>query len=71
MFGCAQWARSGRFQLFSYGSTASNVAHYGAPEPPDIAANYSRLDIPVDIMAGMFAFLYLGPIPSRLWMRLY
>ena len=51
-----QWARSGRFQLFSYGSAASNHAHYGAAEPPDIAANYNRLDIPVDIMAGTFTF---------------
>ena len=67
--GCAQWARTGKFQLFSYGSTASNVAHYGAAEPPDIAANYSRLDIPVDIMAGtpapLVSWCYNFPDPQR------
>lgn len=47
-----QWARSGRFQLYDFGSAAANRAHYGSAEPPDIAANYGRLDIPVDIMAG-------------------
>ena len=66
LYDFTQWARSGRFRLFSYGSTASNVAHYGAPEPPDIAANYSRLDIPVDIMAGVSALSSLLPRPTIL-----
>ncbi len=50
-----QWARSGRFQLYDFGSAAANRAHYGSAEPPDIAANYGRLDIPVDIMAGPYS----------------
>ncbi|EIE26467.1 hypothetical protein COCSUDRAFT_39557 [Coccomyxa subellipsoidea C-169] len=45
-------SQSGRFQLYDFGSAAANRAHYGSAEPPDIAANYGRLDIPVDIMAG-------------------
>ena len=47
-----QWSRTGKFSLYSYGSSAANIAHYGTPEPPDIAGSYGRLDIPVDIMAG-------------------
>ncbi|KAK9840957.1 hypothetical protein WJX81_002471 [Elliptochloris bilobata] len=47
-----QWAQSGRFQLYDYGGSAANRAHYGVPLPPDIAGNYKLLDIPVDIMAG-------------------
>lgn len=49
---CAQWSQSGKFQLYDYGSSAANRAHYGVPAPPDIAGNYKLLDIPVDIMAG-------------------
>lgn len=48
----AQWSQSGKFQLYDYGSSAANRAHYGVPAPPDIAGNYKLLDIPVDIMAG-------------------
>lgn len=47
-----QWIRAKRFQLFNYGSRALNLAAYGQPTPPDIADNYWRLDIPVDIAAG-------------------
>ena len=48
-----QWVRSGKFRLYNYGSAAANMDHYwGEPEPPDIAANYSLIDCPVDIMAG-------------------
>ncbi len=50
----AQWSQSGKFQLFDYGSPAANRAHYGHPEPPDIAGSYRLLDFPVDIMAGAF-----------------
>ena len=48
----AQWAQSGRFQLYDYGSGATNRAHYGAAAPLDVAGNYRLLDFPVDIMAG-------------------
>ena len=48
----AQWSQSGKFQLYDYGSSAANRAHYGVPAPPDIAGNYKLLNIPVDIMAG-------------------
>jgi len=44
--------RSGRFLLYDYGSPAANYARYGHPTPPDVAAEYWRLDIPVDIVAG-------------------
>jgi hypothetical protein len=44
--------RSGRFRLFDYGSRPANLARYGQPAPPDIAAEYWRLDVPVDICAG-------------------
>ena len=44
--------RSGRFQLFDYGSRAANLAHYGRSTPPDVAAEYWRLDVPVDVAAG-------------------
>ncbi|KAI8465067.1 MAG: Alpha/Beta hydrolase protein [Monoraphidium minutum] len=43
---------TGRFRLYDYGSQAANLAHYGHPTPPDIASEYWRLDIPVDICAG-------------------
>ena len=48
----AQLVRSGRFQLFDYGSPAANAAHYGRAAPPDLGAEYWRLDMPVDIAAG-------------------
>jgi hypothetical protein len=48
----AQWAQSGRFQLYDYGSGATNRAHYGSAAPLDVAGNYRLLDFPVDIMAG-------------------
>jgi len=48
----AQWAQSGRFQLYDYGSGATNRAHYGSAVPLDVAGNYRLLDFPVDIMAG-------------------
>jgi pimeloyl-ACP methyl ester carboxylesterase len=44
--------RSKRFQLNDYGSRAANAAHYGLPFPPDIADEYWRIDIPVDLCAG-------------------
>ena len=48
----AQWAQSGRFQLYDYGSGATNRAHYGSAVPLNVAGNYRLLDFPVDIMAG-------------------
>ena len=47
-----QLHRSGRFMLFDYGSRAANLARYGRPTPPDVAAEYWRLDVPVDVAAG-------------------
>jgi len=49
-----QWIRSGRFQLYDYGGPAGagNLARYAARTPPDIAAQYHLLDVPVDIVAG-------------------
>jgi hypothetical protein len=41
-----------RFQLYDYASRAANTAHYGTPTPPDLGAEYWRLDIPVDIIGG-------------------
>ncbi|KAI8469058.1 MAG: hypothetical protein J3K34DRAFT_424964 [Monoraphidium minutum] len=47
-----QLFHGGRFTLFDYGSAAANLARYGRATPPDIASEYWRLDIPVDICAG-------------------
>jgi pimeloyl-ACP methyl ester carboxylesterase len=47
-----QLHRSRRFLLYDYGSPAANAARYGHRAPPDVAAEYWRLDIPVDICAG-------------------
>ena len=45
--------RSGRFQLYDYGSPAANAARYGADAPPDVAALYPLLaGLPVDLVAG-------------------
>ena len=69
----AQWARSGRFRLFNHGSAAANRAHYGSAEPPDIAGDYGRLDIPVDIMAGVHMHsLLVYPCPRSFgWWPLF
>ena len=49
-----QMAYAGRFQLFDYGSGKANRAAYGTPRPPDLAAQYHRLEgIPVDLVAGL------------------
>lgn len=47
-----QWIRTTRFQLFNYRSDDANIKAYGQARPPDIAANYHVLKMPVDIMAG-------------------
>ena len=47
-----QWAKTGRFQLYNYGSAATNNHVYKKPEPPDIAEGYHLLDIPLDVVAG-------------------
>jgi len=39
----AQIARSGKFQLFNYGSSKANRAAYGTPSPPDILELYGTL----------------------------
>ena len=51
-WGCLQWAKTGRFQLYNYGSAATNSHVYKKPEPPDIAEGYHLLDIPLDVVAG-------------------
>ena len=47
-----QWINTGRFQLYDYGTREANQAAYGQPIPPNIADEYWRLDIPVDLAAG-------------------
>ena len=47
-----QIVRSGRFQLFDYGSAEKNRLHYGQSTPIDIAGEYGKIDVPVDIVAG-------------------
>ncbi len=48
-----QWARSGKFRLYDYGTATKNRQHYnGESEPLDIAAYYHLIDCPVDLMAG-------------------
>ncbi len=48
-----QMARSGRFQLYDYGSRSGNLSAYGSVVPPDLAARYSLLQgLPVDLVAG-------------------
>lgn len=49
-----QWAKTGRFQLFNYGSAATNSHVYKKPEPPDIAEGYHLLNIPLDVVAGKY-----------------
>jgi len=48
----AQMMRKNRFTMFDFGSTQANIAAYGTWEPLDIAAHYSVIDIPVDLVAG-------------------
>ncbi|KAG2433660.1 hypothetical protein HXX76_008031 [Chlamydomonas incerta] len=40
------------FRLYDYGSSAANRAHYGVSQPPDVSAEYWRLDMPVHLVAG-------------------
>lgn len=48
-----QIIRSGRFQLYDYGSPAANAARYGSPRPPDIGSQYWRLaGLHIDLLAG-------------------
>eukprot|EP00892_Ulva_mutabilis_P007491 jgi/Ulvmu1/5113/UM021_0130.1 len=49
-----QWFNTGRFTMFDYGSRDLNLAAYGQPAPVDIAAEYWRIDVPVDFAAGKF-----------------
>ena len=43
MLHLVQLARTGRFTLFNYGSPRANMARYGQPTPPDVAARYALL----------------------------
>ena len=49
-----QLADDRQFHLYDHGSAEANRAAYGAPHsrPPDIAASYHLIDVPVDLMAG-------------------
>jgi lysosomal acid lipase/cholesteryl ester hydrolase len=47
-----QWIRTQRFTMYDYGETRLNRKAYGQDKPPDIAAEYHRIDIPVDFAAG-------------------
>ena len=62
----AQWAKTGRFQLYNYGSAATNSHVYKKPEPPDIAEGYHLLDIPLDVVAGKR--LSFAPSPCVHWL---
>lgn len=48
-----QMVRAKRFLMFDFGSAQANVAAYGIPEPLDVGAHYSVIDIPVDVVAGV------------------
>ena len=47
-----QWIWTGKFKLFDYGSKRANRSVYGETSPPDIAAAYKLINVPVDIVAG-------------------
>lgn len=47
IFANAQWFRSGRFQLYDYGSASKNTRAYGQSCPPDVASDYALINIPV------------------------
>ncbi|PNW76314.1 hypothetical protein CHLRE_12g541352v5 [Chlamydomonas reinhardtii] len=47
-----QLAFSDCFRLYDYGSGTANRLHYGVSQPPDVSAEYWRLDMPVHLVAG-------------------
>lgn len=47
-----QWIRNKRFAMYDYGDVRLNRQAYNQDKPPDIAAEYHRIDVPVDIAAG-------------------
>jgi len=47
-----QMVKSRRFQTYDYGTPEENMRRYGSTEPIDLAAEYQRIDIPVDCVAG-------------------
>ena len=60
-----QWVRSGKFQLFDYGSSEANENKYDEPWPIDIAANYGLLEMPIDLVAGTAdGEAWLCPFPA-------
>ncbi|KAL5544720.1 hypothetical protein UlMin_008504 [Ulmus minor] len=48
----AQMKRTGRFQMFDYGSSSTNMEVYGSPEPLDLGEYYEFIDIPIDLVGG-------------------
>ncbi|GMH38353.1 hypothetical protein BSKO_06237 [Bryopsis sp. KO-2023] len=47
-----QFVKTKKFSMFDYGDREIHMHEYGKPEPIDLAAEYDRIDIPVDIAAG-------------------
>ncbi|GAB4815151.1 hypothetical protein N2152v2_002197 [Parachlorella kessleri] len=48
-----QLMRTGKFELYDYGSPAANRAQYGSPRPPELPSLYHLMaDLPVDLVAG-------------------
>ena len=50
-----------RFMLYDYGSASANRSRYQQATPPDIGAEYWRINVPVDIIGGS----YDGIVPPR------
>lgn len=47
-----QWVHTRRFTMYDYGDVDLNREAYGQARPIDIAAEYHRIDVPVDFAAG-------------------
>ncbi|XP_010695732.2 uncharacterized protein LOC104908335 isoform X1 [Beta vulgaris subsp. vulgaris] len=48
----AQMKRTGKFRMFDYGNSDTNLQVYGSPEPVDLGEYFDLIDIPVDLVAG-------------------
>ncbi|KAL1197333.1 Triacylglycerol lipase 2 [Cardamine amara subsp. amara] len=48
----SQIKRSGKFQMYDYGSASANMEVYGSPEPLNLGEFYGVIDVPVDLVAG-------------------
>ena len=54
IFSCLQCINSRKFRLYDYGSRRANRQQYGSNQPPDIAAQYGQLKMPIDLLGGKF-----------------